>query len=82
MICFLAAGPVQAASKAETYCHPIQDSDLRAHCLARTKIDKQYCYRIKAKDKKNTCLAEVTGESGYCLRISDKDLRNACRASP
>lgn len=81
LICFLAAGPVQSASKAEAYCHSIQNSDLRAHCLARAKADKQYCYRITAKGKKNTCLAEVTGDSGYCLRISDKDLRNVCRAS-
>lgn len=50
------------ATAAAGACYSIQDSDLRALCLARAHKEPGQCYSIQRADLRAQCLAEVRGK--------------------
>lgn len=49
------------ATSAAGACYSVQDSDLRALCLARAHKEPGQCYSIQRADLRAQCLAEVRG---------------------
>lgn len=55
----LFSGCVPAFAQDAGSCYAINDADVRAYCLAKSRREPGTCYTIQASGLRSQCLAEV-----------------------